>query len=160
MNKNVNVLKNLAFFLLGVSFLLVILGVYFYSKEDKFLSQCQLIKCRVIEIEEKHAGNAYVTFLEINGNYKPFTLYFEYDISDEKLGYELNEVYEIYYYSKDVSKSEEKNFFVNHITSFILIVIGFSFMLDFPILLFISNKSQQRKSSDSITDLKNQVISE
>lgn len=50
------VLKYVAIGLLCASVVLVILGVYFYQKEDDFLKQCRLITCKVTGIEEKKAG--------------------------------------------------------------------------------------------------------
>jgi hypothetical protein len=157
---NVRLLRIIAFCMLGVSCILIVLGVYFYQQEDKFLNSCKLIKCRITSIEEKRVGKAYVTFTEVNGNYKPFTLFFEYDASDSELGYNENDVVEVYYYEKDLSKSEIKDSFNNHITSFILLIIGFTFMLDFPILFLVTGKIKKRQQQKQQFGIKDSVISE
>jgi len=55
----------------------------------------------------------------------------------------LNETYDVYYYSKNPALSEPQGFFVNHGDEFIFLIIGFAFMMDFPIMLFVV--SMQRK---------------
>ncbi len=162
MKKNLNILKYVAFGMLSVSIVLIILGVYFYTKEDAFLKECKLIKCRIEKIEEKRLGKATLTFREVNGNYPPFEYKIEYDASEDELGYAENEVHEVYYYSKDVSRSEIKDFFINHLTSFILIVIGFAFMLDFPMMMFVISlqKKKQVPPQQGYQELRDKVISE
>lgn len=146
--------------MLLASVILVILGVYFYQKEDAFLNQCKLIKCKITSIEEKRFGKANITFKEVNGNYPAFQYYVEYDPSDEELGYNENEIHEVYYFEKDNSRSEVKGFFENHLTSFIFIIIGFSFMLDFPILLMVSSKTKKQQLAKQQYGIKDEVISE
>lgn len=153
-------LRYIAYFMLFASVIMVILGVYFYQNEDKFLNECKLIKCKVTSIEEKRRGKPIVTFTEVNGNYKPFTMLIEYDPSDEDFNYVEGEIYEVYYYEKDVSKSEVKDLFNNHITSFILLILGFTFMLDFPILLLVTNKIKKRQQEKQQHGITGTVISE
>ena len=155
-----NILKYVAFAMLFVSVILVILGVYFYQKEDAFLNECNLIKCKITSIEEKRLGKAYITFTEVNGNYKPFVHYVEYDASESDLGYNEGEVHEVYYYSKDPAQSQVKGFFENHLTSFILLLVGFAFMLDFPILLLVVSKVKKQKMAQNQFGIKDEVISE
>lgn len=157
---NPKILKYIAFFMLSASVVLVILGVYYYQKEDKFLNECRLITCKVTEIEEKRYGKAYVTFTEVNGNYKPFKYFVDYDPSDEELGFNENEIHEVYYYEKDTSRSQVKGFFENHLTSFILLIVGFAFMMDFPILLMVSSKTQKQQLAKQQYGIKDEVISE
>jgi len=159
-NNAPQVLKYVAFGMLSVSVVLVILGVYFYQKEDAFLNECKLITCKVTSIEEKRLGKAYVTFAEVNGNYRPFTYYEEYDASEDELDYKEGKTYEIYYYAADVSQSEPKDFFINHITSFILLMVGFAFMLDFPILLLVVSKTKKQRMAQQQYGIKDEVISE
>lgn len=146
--------------MLGVSCILIVLGVYFYQQEDKFLNSCKLITCKITGIEEKRLGKPKVTFTEVNGNYKPFTLLMEYDPADEELGYNENDVVEVYYYEPDITKSEIKDSFNNHITSFILLIIGFVFMLDFPILFLVTGKIKKRQQEKQQYGIKDSVISE
>lgn len=153
-------LKFIAIGMLTASVILVILGVYFYQKEDAFLKQCKLITCKVTKIDEKRQGKAYVEFTEVNGNYKPFTYYVEYDASEDDLDYAEGETYEVYYYASETSRSEPKDFFINHITSFILLIVGFAFMLDFPILLMVSSKTRKQQIAKQQYGIKDEVISE
>lgn len=153
-------LRYIAFAMLFVSVILVILGVYYYQKEDAFLKECYLIKCKVTSIEEKRLGKAYITFTDVNGNYKPFVYYVEYDASESDLGYNEGEVHEVYYYSKDPTQSQVKGFFENHLTSFILLIVGFAFMLDFPILLLVVSKVKKQKMAQNQFGIKDEVISE
>lgn len=159
-NKSPKILRYIAFFMLSASVVLVILGVYYYQKEDKFLNECKLITCKITSIEEKRFGKAYITFAEVNGNYKPFQYFVEYDPSDEELGFNENEIHEVYYYPKDVNQSQVKGFFENHLTSFIMLIIGFSFMLDFPILLMLSSKTQKQRMEKQQYGIKDEVVSE
>ncbi len=154
------ILKYIAGVLLLASVIMVILGVYFYQKEDNFLKQCNLIACKVTNIEEKPRGKAYVEFTEVNGNYKPFIYYTEYDANEDELGYILGETYEVYYYAADTSKSEPRDFFINHITSFILLIVGFSCMLDFPVLLMVSAKTRKKQLPSLQFGIKDEVVSE
>jgi hypothetical protein len=157
---NPNILRYIAYFMLLASCVLIVLGVYFYQKEDKFLSECKLLKCRITNIEEKLRGHAIITFKEVNGNYPPFGYIIDYDASESDLSYKVNEIHEIYYYEKDVSKSEIKGFFENHSTSFILIIIGFAFMLDFPILLLVTSRIKKQREANQQFGIKDTVISE
>jgi len=153
MNRNPKILKYVAFLMLFASMVLIVLGVYFYMKEDAFLKECTLITCKITEIEEKRLGRATLTLKEVNGNYPPFKYYITYDASEDELGYEEGEIVDVYYYKQDISRSEIKDFFTNHLTSFILIIIGFVFMIDFPIMLFvagIARKKQQNAQPVSI----------
>lgn len=159
-NNAPQVLKYVAFGMLSVSVVLVILGVYFYQKEDAFLNECKLITCKVTLIEEKKLGKAYVTFSEVNGNYKPFVYYVEYDASESDLSYNEGEVHEVYYYSKDPAQSQVKGFFENHMTSFILLIVGFAFMLDFPIMLMVVSKTKKQRMVQQQYGIKDEVISE
>ena len=159
-NKSPVILKYIAFFMLTASMVLVVLGVYYYQKEDKFLNECKLITCKITSIEEKRLGKPVLTFTEVNGNYKPFTLIIEYDPSDEELGYNENEVVEVYYYDKDISRSEVKGFFNNHLTSFILLIVGFAMMMDFPILLLVSSKTRKQQLAKQQLGIKDEVVSE
>jgi hypothetical protein len=153
-------LRYIAFFMLAASVILVILGVYYYQKEDKFLAECKLITCKITNIEEKRLGKPLVTFTEVNGNYKPFTMMMEYDPSDEELGYNEGETHEVYFYEKDISQSQVKGFFENHLTSFILLIVGFTFMLDFPILLMVTSKITKQRREKEQFGIKDDVISE
>ena len=159
-NSNPKILKKIAVVMLCVSFGLIIAGVYFYQKEDKFLNQCRLLICKVTEIEEKRFGKAYVTFADVNGKVPPFKYYVEYDASESELGFNENEIHEIYYYEKDPAQSQVKSFFENHLTSFILIIIGVVFIIDFPILLMVSSKTQKQQLAKSQYGIKDEVISE
>ncbi len=160
MNNRFNILRFVAFGMLAVSVLLVILGVYFYTKESAFLKECKLITCRITKIDEEKRGDANLTFREINGNYPPFTYNVTYDASESDLDYHINETYEVYYYQKEVSRSEIKDFFINHITSFILVVVGFAFMLDFPIMLFVISRVRNQQLSKQQFGIKDEVVSE
>lgn len=140
-----NILKYIAFGMLSVSVVLVVLGVYFYQKEDAFLKECNLITCKITKIEEKRLGKAYVTFSDVNGNNKPFVYYAEYDASESDLSYNEGEVHEVYYYSKDPAQSQVKGFFENHMTSFILLIVGFAFMLDFRYCLWLYLKPKSKE---------------
>jgi hypothetical protein len=155
-----NILKFIAFGMLAVSALLIILGVYFYTKENAFLKECKLIICRITEIEEKRRGDAYLTFREVNGNYPPFKYNVTYDASESDLDYHVNETYEIYYYQKDVSKSEINDFFINHITSFVLLIIGVTFIIDFPIMLFVFSRVKKQQMAKQQFGIKEEVVSE
>lgn len=155
-----NILRYIAFAMLFASVVLIILGVYFYQKEDAFLETCTLITCKVTSIDEKRYGKAYVTLTEVNGNYKPWVHYVEYDPSDEELGFEEGEIREVYYYTKDPTQSQVKGFFDNHLTSFIMLMIGFAFMLDFPILLFVVARTKKQRMAQNQFGIKDEVISE
>ncbi|MBL8017311.1 MAG: hypothetical protein JNK43_08580 [Ignavibacteria bacterium] len=159
-NNAPKLLRYIAFGMLFASVILVILGVYYYQKEDKFLAQCQLITCKVTSIEEKRFGKAYVTLTEVNGNYKPWVHYVEYDPTEEDLGFEEGEIREVYYYTKDPAQSQVKGFFENHLTSFILLIVGFTFMLDFPILLMVTSKITKQRREKGQFGIKDDVISE
>ncbi len=159
-NNAPKLLKFIAIGMLSASVILVILGVYYYQKEDKFLAECKLITCKITKIEEKRLGKPLVTFTEVNGNYKPFTMMMEYDPSDEELGYNEGETHEVYYYEKDISQSQVKGFFENHLTSFILLIVGFTFMLDFPILLMVSGRARKQQLAKQQYGIKDEVISE
>ena len=160
MNNNLNKLKYVAYAMLSASALLVVLGVYFYTQENAFLKECRLIKCKITNIEEHKKGNAVLTFRDINRNYPEFEYTKTYDPDEEDLDYAENEIHEVYYYSKDVSKSEIKGFFENHITSFILFMVGFAFMLDFPILLFVVARNKKQQIAKNQYGIKDNVISE
>lgn len=155
-----NILKVIPFGMLAVSALLIILGVYFYTKENSFLKECKLITCKIINIEEERRGDAYLTFREVNGNYPPFKYNVTYDASESDLEYQLNEIYEVYYYPKDVSKSEINDFFINHITSFVLLIIGITFIIDFPIMLFVFSKVRKQQQAKQQFGIKDTVISQ
>lgn len=159
-NNAPKLLKFIAIGMLSASVILVILGVYFYQKEDAFLKQCKLITCKVTGIEEKRLGKAYIEFTEVNGNYKPFKYYEEYDASEDELSFKEGETYEIYYYSADISRSEPKDFFINHITSFILLIVGFSFMLDAPVMFFVVARTKKQQLAKQQYGIKDEVISE
>lgn len=159
-NNAPKLLRYIAFGMLFASVILVILGVYYYQKEDKFLAECKLITCKITKIEEKRLGKPLVTFTEVNGNYKPFTMMMEYDPSDEELNYNEGEIHEVYYYEKDISQSQVKGFFENHLTSFILLIVGFTFMLDFPILLMVTSKITKQRREKGQFGIKDDVISE
>ncbi|HRJ87025.1 MAG TPA: hypothetical protein PK753_15225, partial [Ignavibacteria bacterium] len=100
------------------------------------------------------------TLTEVNGNYKPWVHYVEYDPSDEELGFEEGEIREVYYYTKDPAQSQVKGFFENHLTSFILLIVGFAFMLDFPILLMVVSKTKKQRMAQNQFGIKDEVISE
>lgn len=133
---------------------LIIIAVYFYVKESAFLDQCKLLKCKVVQIDEPYKGKAILALKDINGNYKQFYYVENYDASEDELEYKLNEVYEVYYYPPDPNRSEMKNFTENHETSFILFIIGLTFIFDIPVLFYVSNikkraQLQQQQSTDS-----------
>ncbi len=130
--------------MLTVSMVLVTTGVYFYIEENKFLDKCRLITCKITDITEPTRGDAILTFREVNGNYRPFNYNVHYDASEDDLDYEINEIHEVYYYEKDVSKSEIKSLMINHETSFILFMIGIVCFIDFPTMLFVAGL-QKRK---------------
>lgn len=144
------------------SMILISLGVYYYTEKNKFLDKCRLIKCKIIKIDEMTLGEPVLTFREVNGSYPPFNYNVSYDPSEEELDYKLNEVYEVYYYNKDVNKSEIKSFMVNYETSFILFMIGIAFFIDFPIMLFVSRLQAKRvsQSAESTYGIKDNVMSE
>ncbi len=162
MNKKLSVLKYTAFGMLFASMILIILGIYFYMEKDKELKTYKLIKCKIIRIDEPTRGDAVLTFKDINGNYPAFKYKVHYDASEENLDYELNEICEVYYNDKDVSKSEIKDFVNNYEAGFFLIVIGFVFLLDFPIMLFVIsvNKKRQNTATPSQYGIKGSVMSE
>ncbi len=64
------------------------------------------------------------------------------------------------YYAKDISQSQVKGFFENHLTSFVLLIIGFTFMLDFPILLMVSSKTMKQRRQKEQFGIKDDVVSE
>jgi hypothetical protein len=157
---NPNILKYIAYGMLAVSFVLIVLGVYFYQKEDKFLSECRLITCKIIQIDEPVKGEAVLIFKDINGNAPPFKYDAHYDETESDLAFKQGETYEVYYYAKDPSRSEIKGFFENHGTSFILIIIGFSCLIDFPILLMVSGKAEKQRKQKQQMGITGSVISE
>ncbi len=132
---------------------LIIIGVYFYVKESAFLDECKLIKCRVVNIDEPYKGKAILTLKDINGAYKQFYYVENYDAGEDELDYKLNELYDVYYYPADPNRSEMKSFTENHETSFILFIIGISFIFDIPALFFVSNiKRKAQLQQQQITD--------
>lgn len=162
MPKNLKILKYVAFIMLTSSVFLIVLGVYFYTEKEKELKTYILIKCKITQIDEPVRGDAVLTMRDMNGTYPPFKYNVHYDASESSLEYEASEIYEVYYNPKDVSKSEIKDFFNNYETGFIMLIIGFVFLMDFPIMLFVINQRKKRtvKSSVSYNDLKDSVISE
>ena len=162
MPKNLKILRYVAFGMLSVSIVLIVLGVYFYIDKEKELKEYKLIKCKIIKIDEPVRGEAELTFREVNRNYPPFKYFVHYDASEDELDYKINEIYEVYYNEKDTSKNEIKDFFNNYETGFLLIIVGFVFMLDFPILLLVININRKKlaKSGAGNYGIKDSVISE
>jgi len=162
MNKNLNILKLVAFGMLSASIVLIVLGVYMYTQREKELKEYKLIKCKIIKIDEPVRGNVELTFRDLNGSYPPFKYFVYYDASEGELEYKLNEILEVYYYEKDVSKSEIKDFINNYETPFIMLVIGFVFLIDFPIMFFVIsiNKKKLSRSPSQNYGIKDSVISE
>ncbi len=152
--------KIIAFLMLSVCSALIITGVYFYIKEEAFLKECRLIKCRVTNIDEKVRGTAVLTFKDINGNYKSFNYVEKYDYSEDDLDYKVNEIYEVYYYEKEPKRSEVKDFIGNHTTSFVFVIIGLSFIIDIPIFFFVFSMKNRQNLSQSQFGIKDDVISE
>ena len=145
--KNTVILKSIAYFMLLVAMVLISAGVYFYTDENKFLDKCRLISCRITDITEPTRGDAILTFREVNGNYSPFKYNVHYDASEDDLDYKVNEIHEVYYYEKDVSKSEIKDLMINHETSFILFMIGIVCFIDFPTMLFVAGLQKKKIQS-------------
>jgi hypothetical protein len=85
-----------------------------------------------------------------------------YDASESDLEYKLNEIYDVYYYEKDPSKSEVKDFLTNYQTAFIMLVIGIVFLIDFPILLFVTSRLKKIRTQNRSEHygIKDSVISE
>lgn len=142
--KNAVILKSIAYFMLLAAMALITTGVYFYIDENKFLDKCRLISCKITDITEPTRGNAILTFREVNGNYPPFKYGVHYDASEDELDYEVNEVHEVYYYEKDVSRSEIKDLMINHETSFILFMIGIVCFIDFPTMMFVASLQKKK----------------
>jgi hypothetical protein len=130
--------------MLTAAVVLITVGVYYYTEENKFLDKCRLITCKITEITESTRGDAILTFREVNGNYPPFKYNVHYDASEDDLDYQVNEIHEVYYYEKDVSKSEIKSLMINHETSFILFMIGIVCFIDFPTMLFVSSLQKKK----------------
>jgi hypothetical protein len=132
-------------------------------EKQKELKSYHLIKCKIVDIKEPVRGNVELTFRDISGTYPQFTYFIYYDASEGELEYKLNEIHEVYYYEKDTSKNEIKDFFSNYETSGIMLIIGFVFLLDFPMMLFVVNLNKKRQLKNAGTDytsLKDSVISE
>lgn len=144
------------------SMVAISIGVYYYTEEEKFLDQCKLIKCKVAKIDEAIPGKPVLTLKDISGTYPAFQYNESYDASDEELDYKLNEVYEVYYYPKDVNKSQIKGFVNNHETSFILFIIGIVCLIDFPTMLFVASLQRKKNmaAQTSTYGIKDNVISE
>lgn len=155
---NPEILKYIAYGMVCAAVVLISLGVYFYQQEDKFLNSCKLITVKITNIEEKRLGKPMVTFADQSGKYKPLTMLMEYDASDEEFNYKEGDIHELYYYEADPAQSQLKGFFENHLTSFILIIIGIVFMMDFPILLMVSNKTIKKQQPSSQFGIKDDVI--
>ena len=157
-------LKYIAFLMLAVSLVLIILGVYFYMEKDKELkADYTLIKCKITKINEYERGEVELTLDEVNGNYPPFPYYIHYDASEsdlEDIEYKVGQVREVYYHKKDRSKTEIKSFIDNYEASFILLMIGLVFFIDFPIMLFVSAMQKQKLSPETNYGIKGSVISE
>lgn len=161
MDKKIKTLKIVAFAMLSLSFVLIILGIYFYTKKNNELKKYELLTCRIVDIEEKVFGKVTLTFKDVNGNYKPFAYKVTYDPSEEDLEYNIDETYEVYYDPNNPANSEIKDVWINYETSMILIIIGFVLMLDFPFLLLtISILKRKNKGQNTIEGLRNNVISE
>ena len=139
---------------------LIIIGVYYYVKETAFLDQCKLIKCRIAQIDEPYRGKAILQLKDISGTYREFYFVEHYDASEDELDYELNEIYEVYYYPPDPNRSEMKSFMDNHETSMIFILIALSFIIDIPIMLFMSNLKRKSQLQEQRFGIKDEVISE
>jgi hypothetical protein len=161
---NPQILKILAFGMLLVASALIILGVYFYMEKDKQLkSEYTLIKCKITKINEYEPGEVELTLAEVNGNYPPFPYYVHYDASEsdlEDIEYKVNQVQEVYYHKKDPAKTEIKSFIDNYETSFILLIIGIVFFIDFPIMLAVSAMQKKKLSPETNYGFKESVISE
>jgi hypothetical protein len=142
--KTTVLLKSIAYFMLTAAVVLITVGVYYYTEENKFLDKCRLITCKITEITESTRGDAILTFREVNGNYPPFKYNVHYDASEDDLDYQVNEIHEVYYYEKDVSKSEIKSLMINHETSFILFMIGIVCFIDFPTMLFVAGLQKKK----------------
>ena len=162
MGRNLNILKYVAFAMLAASIALITIGVYFYIEKNKQLAEYKLIKCKIINIDEPERGNAELTFRDLSSRYPPFRYSVYYDESEHELDYKLNEIYEVYYNEKDVKKSEIKDFLINYETAFILLIIGIAFLIDVPILLFVTylRKKKFTESSSEHYGIKDSVISE
>ena len=139
---------------------LIIIGVYYYVKETAFLNECKLIKCKIVQIDEPYKGKATLYLKDISGTYRQFYYIEHYDASEDELDYELNEIYEVYYYPPDPNRSEIKSFMDNHETSMIFIIIALSFIIDIPIMLFMSNLKRKSQLQDQQYGIKDEVISE
>lgn len=155
---NPEILKYIAYGMVCAAVVLIALGVYFYQQEDKFLNSCKLITTKITNIEEKRLGKPIVTFEDQSGKYPPLKMLMEYDHSDEEFNHKEGDINEMYYYETDPAQSKLKGFFENHFTSFILIMIGVVFMMDFPILLMVSNKAVKKQSTSAQYGIKDDVI--
>jgi len=160
--KNIAILKKVAFVMLAVSMILIAVGIYQYTEKNKFLNNCKLIKCKVVNIDETTYGEPVYTFRDLNGTYSNITIAESYDTDEGEPDYKLNEIYEVYYYAKNPSLSEVKDFMSNYETAFIFFVIGIVFMIDFPVLLFVANLQKKRLINNlTLTyGIKDNVISE
>jgi hypothetical protein len=139
--------KPISYILLAAALLTVLAGIYqFYSKE-KFLRSCRLIKCRVTHIEEKEGRTAEYTFNDVNRVYPQFTYNKNIDDNSHSKEYELNKIYDIYYYPKDPLLSEPKDFQTNYKTSLIIFSIGLIFIINISIshIVKIFKKVKERK---------------
>lgn len=130
--------------MLLAAIVLIMAGVYFYNHETKFLGQCRLITCKITDIIEPTRGDAILTFREVKGNYPPFKYNVHYDASEDDLDYKVNDICEVYYYEKEVSKSEIKSLMINHEISFVLFIIGLVCLIDFPTMLFVASLQKKK----------------
>jgi hypothetical protein len=160
--KQVKILKSIAYAMLSVGIILVIIGVYKYTEKDKFLAQCKILKCKVIKVEEPSRGEVIFTFRDLAGTYPAFTYEDTYDTDGGKPEFKEGDITDVYYYAKDTKLSEPKDFFINYITPFILIVIGFAFFIDFPMMMFVVSlqKKKMQKNQTTTYGIKDSVISE
>jgi len=157
---NPQIFKFLAFGMLLVSAGLIVAGVYFYVDKDKQLEQYKLIKCKIIKIDEPIRGKAELTFKDVSGLYPPFIYVENYDASEDELDYKVNEIHEVYYHPKDPNRSEIKNLLENYETAFIFFMIALVFIIDFPVLLFVSALQKKKQSPENTYGFKESVISE
>lgn len=133
------------FLCLFIALGLVLPGIYFYTSEEKFISQTEIITCRISKIEEPKEGYAYLTFEDVTGK-KPSFVYLErYDAFDNTLDYRVNEVYEINYNSASPGDSKVSNYFDLHPVSSPLLFIGAPFLCITPLIFIAVFKARKSK---------------
>jgi hypothetical protein len=133
------------------------------QKDKELKADYTLIKCKITKLNEFERGEVELTLADVSGNHPPFPYYIHYDASEsdlEDIEYKVGQIREVYYHKKDKSKTEMKSFIDNYETSFIMLIIGIVFLIDFPIMLVVAAMQKSRQSPEATYGIKGSVISE